>query len=318
VCAVWSPRGAVSDVARRNRSTVVTLRDGSRHEHVHSPGGWRVEFVAAGARSTVDLGGIRPEASTTTRSAPEPARVIPTEADVEYSIYVRAPGAGSGARSPLPWYADASESARARFAVLELGEPHYRRSELSWRDAGGPTATAAFAVDGDDFVIEVDVRKTELCFVPAGRANELDNEQPDINSDGLQLYVLGASRVAGRRVPTRGAWVMVPEPDGASLRVREIPGADRAVPLRAEWRRTPDGYAIRCTMPLRELADAFGGRRQFLIDLAVNEITPDRERRRGQLVLSGARGEWVYLRGDRQPPGRFVVVEVLDAPRERT
>jgi hypothetical protein len=31
----------------------------------------------------------------------------------------------------------------------------------------------------------------------------------------------------------------------------------------------------------------------------INETAPGRERRRGQLVLSGARGEFVYLRGDR-------------------
>ncbi len=37
----------------------------------------------------------------------------------------------------------------------------------------------------------------------------------------------------------------------------------------------------------------------FHFDLIVNERPPERERRRGQLVLSGARGEFVYLRGDR-------------------
>jgi hypothetical protein len=31
----------------------------------------------------------------------------------------------------------------------------------------------------------------------------------------------------------------------------------------------------------------------------VNETSPDRERRRGQLVLGGSEGQFVYLRGDR-------------------
>jgi hypothetical protein len=45
----------------------------------------------------------------------------------------------------------------------------------------------------------------------------------------------------------------------------------------------------------------------FLFDLVVNEISPDRDRRRGQLVLHGARGEWVYLRGDREAPDDMLV-----------
>ena len=30
-------------------------------------------------------------------------------------------------------------------------------------------------------------------------------------------------------------------------------------------------------------------------------MSPDRERRRGQLVLGGKPGEFIYLRGDRHP-----------------
>jgi hypothetical protein len=42
------------------------------------------------------------------------------------------------------------------------------------------------------------------------------------------------------------------------------------------------------------------------LDVLVNETAPGRERRRGQLVLSGARGEFVYLRGDRHDPASVV------------
>ena len=38
------------------------------------------------------------------------------------------------------------------------------------------------------------------------------------------------------------------------------------------------------------------------LDLIVNEMPRGRERRRGQLVMSGGRGEFVYLRGDRHEP----------------
>ena len=37
----------------------------------------------------------------------------------------------------------------------------------------------------------------------------------------------------------------------------------------------------------------------FKLGVAVNEMTPDRERRRGQLVMGGRAGDFVYLRGDR-------------------
>jgi len=35
------------------------------------------------------------------------------------------------------------------------------------------------------------------------------------------------------------------------------------------------------------------------LGVAVNEMSPDRERRRGQLVMGGRAGGFVYLRGDR-------------------
>jgi hypothetical protein len=44
------------------------------------------------------------------------------------------------------------------------------------------------------------------------------------------------------------------------------------------------------------------------LDLVVNEMPAGRERRRGQLVLSGGAGEYVYLRGDRHDAARLVSV----------
>ena len=41
----------------------------------------------------------------------------------------------------------------------------------------------------------------------------------------------------------------------------------------------------------------------------MNRMRPGRERRAGQLVWSGG-GGWVYLRGDRQDPARFGVLEL--------
>ena len=55
------------------------------------------------------------------------------------------------------------------------------------------------------------------------------------------------------------------------------------------------------------------GVRPAALDVIVNEMPAGRERRRGQLVLSGARGEFVYLRGDRHDPTRLLALTLPDA-----
>jgi hypothetical protein len=49
------------------------------------------------------------------------------------------------------------------------------------------------------------------------------------------------------------------------------------------------------------------------IDIIVNEKPRGRERRRGQLVMSGAAREFVYLRGDRHERSRLVPLQFPDA-----
>ena len=40
-----------------------------------------------------------------------------------------------------------------------------------------------------------------------------------------------------------------------------------------------------------------------MLDVVVNLLAPGRERRSGQLIMSGANAaEWIYLAGNRQPP----------------
>ena len=50
-----------------------------------------------------------------------------------------------------------------------------------------------------------------------------------------------------------------------------------------------------------------------MLNVVINEISRDRERRRGQLVATGATGEWVYLRGDREDPHRMLAFAIVDA-----
>ena len=63
--------------------------------------------------------------------------------------------------------------------------------------------------------------------------------------------------------------------------------------------RRGDGYRVNIDLDAREVS---------AIDLVVNEMPRGRHRRRGQLVLSGGNGEFVYLRGDRQDDDRLVPI----------
>jgi hypothetical protein len=84
------------------------------------------------------------------------------------------------------------------------------------------------------------------------------------------------------------------------MRGPQTAGADDAPPLAASSREIAGGYELRFTVSRSALSPTFA------VDVLVNEISPDRQRRRGQLVMSGARGDRVYLRGDRQPLEHFI------------
>ena len=293
---VWSWRGAVADVVFAEDAIRVHLLDGSLHEHARSEGAWHVALTTGGgATSGIHLAGLRPRAAPppVTRHAAYAWRAEPR----------RVPRAAAGAL----WWSEIDESLRAQRLHVHLAEPHYRRSEETWLEAGSPSATVALHVAGEALVIEVDVQKGELTFVPPGAVNDLDNEPADINGDGLQLYVV--VRDEARAPPRRGAaWVLVPEPYGA-MRASAVQGYPQSLSLRSTWRLTPKGYAVRCEIPLDQLRPSL----RFDADVIVNESAPGRERRRGQLVMSGGAGEFVYLRGDRQPAERLLSFIIADA-----
>jgi hypothetical protein len=185
-------------------------------------------------------------------------------------------------------------------ATFVLGEENYRRSEESWSEAGRPTAMVTVAtMRPDTITVTVDVSQVHRRFVSVDAENPLDNEPVAINGDGVQLYV-----VAGER---KGGWLLVPQAESRDVGVRAIEGWDNGLSVSATWEPTESGYSLDAEVSLQ------AGATKVALDVIVNETTPERERRRGQLVLSGARGEFVYLRGDRHEIERLLRFNMTNA-----
>ena len=83
--------------------------------------------------------------------------------------------------------------------------------------------------------------------------------------------------------------------DEGVVRARAINGWPTDRRLSASWRRAEGGYVVQIRFPVTPRPKG-----ELQVGLVVNERPTARERRRGQLVLGGARGEFVYLRGDRE------------------
>jgi hypothetical protein len=285
---VWSIRGAVREVSADGEALVVALADGTRHRHERAGAGWRLTFVAGAARSTIDLVGARSRPD-------EPPATGEDVAPLQPVVLLRRLPAPVAAGS---WLIDTDPGAHvARFA---LARRHYRRTEESWRDAGAPRASVAVGVDPTGLVVEADVRKAgPLTFAVAGAENQFDNEHPDVDGDGLQLYLAALWRAAG----APDGWRVVPVPGSTEARVAAVAGlAGSSPPPTARWSPTPHGYRVQVRVPLVVPVDGA----PFRLDLAVNEKPPHRARRRGQLLLSASRGEFVYLQGDRVAPARWL------------
>jgi hypothetical protein len=241
----------------------VTLSDGVVHTHVPTDAGWRIHLDTGNAQRAIDLGG------RVAASSPAVAPGSPHSVDA-----IRLPLAG---------------------AWLELGEPHYRRSEQSWSDAGGPTATVYMARTSSGMHLGIHVAQSDLSFAPAKAVNDYDNEPAEINGDGVQLYVQGDNRLSG--------WTLIPQRDSAGVRIRQIEGWTSPRAVTATWRVEGNGYVMDVQVP---------GAPPVAIDVIINEMPLGRGRRRGQLVLSGARGEFVYLRGDRHEVHHLIPIRHAD------
>ncbi|HEV2642995.1 MAG TPA: heparinase II/III family protein [Candidatus Elarobacter sp.] len=270
--SVWSWRDAVESVEADDVGVRVVQHDGTCDLHSWDASGWRIErSVQCGSETRgehVVLGGLRDIAEET----PEPAAPVAGE---------------TSSAAPLP-------------ATFTLGEPHYRRSEESWSEAGRPSAGVTIATTrADTLTVTVDVSGVHRCFVPIDADNPLDNEPAAIDGAGVQLYVAAGERTGG--------WLLVPDPSSREVGVRAIEGWDAGLTVTARWEPAASGFSLVADVALPPKTAEFG------LDVLVNETAPGRDRRRGQLVLSGARGEFVYLRGDRHEKARLRRFTISDA-----
>ena len=273
ITSVWSWAQHVTGVGVRDGILVIHRGDQERHEHARTANGWSVTLHAGNALSSIDLGGLRPTAHSSPRAYRDDPR--PRERHLH------------------------PKGERLRFM---LGESAYRRSEESWDEAGGPRATVTIESTQTDLSLRVDVQKRDIVFRATDAPDPaLDNEHPDIHSDGVQLYITASDW------PRHAGWLLVPEHPEPRVRVRHVDGTKINVPLVATWTPQPDGYSMHFTIPL----DALGGGPEvpIALDVIVNDMSPARTRRRGQLVLSGG-GGWIYLQGDRQSPSRFLPIVI--------
>ncbi|MDQ6831019.1 MAG: heparinase II/III-family protein [Gemmatimonadota bacterium] len=278
---IWNWGTPFSSVESDEEALHIVRNDGTSHRHSRTEEGWHVERDDA----EIDLADERELSEEEKLAARLPYDPNAQANDVEPMV--------------VPRIADESEI--EPFALsFELGEDVYRISEDSWLDAGEPTALVRIAAGADALFVDVEVRKADVTFRAADAIDPaLDNEHPDIHSDGVQLYARSPSGI-------QRAWLIVPDKDSHAVRIRDVDGTSGGDELRASWRRIPGGYAVRAAVPF-----AIDDGDIFYLDVVVNDMAPGRERRRGQLVLSGGAGEYIYLRGDRQPAERlmpFVIV----------
>lgn len=312
LASVWSWRGAVAAAYVEGDDVIVQLDHDTRHAHRRTAEGWHIDLLAGGARSSIDLGGLRGQRSATPQEPLETVSTLGSEPGTAASVLALEPLPEPELEGPLRMMPGALvDDPDVACWIASLGEGDWRRTEDDWRAAGGPTADVAVALVGEQLVLEVHVRAREPYFAPATAHNPLDNEHPDVNSSGIQLY-FGQHQPTDPALPPPApdaAWLLVPE---AAPRVRVTPrgGDDDMLPdLDAIWAPAPDGYIMRVSVAREWVADA----NLLGLHLVVNEMPRGRERRRGQLVLGGARGEWGYLRGDREDGGRLVYFDTSDA-----
>jgi hypothetical protein len=257
----------------------------SRHRHLATAEGWDI----SGDDGTVRLTGLRRAAS-----GPKPL--------IDLNRPTRVAGTVPHV-SPPPALDGTLDGFESDEPLTMDYEDQYRRSEEPYPGPEELSATALVNWDEDALYLGVEVVKPDVAVRPADAPPlRLDNEPEEIHADGVQVYL---RPVAGG--PVYGFLVTLADEHGG-VRVRPAgDGAGTPDMLSGAWSRTDAGYTLSLRIALPEWSARGGDTLDF--DLLVNEMRPGRVRRAGQLVWSGG-GGWVYLRGDRQSPEAFGVLEL--------
>ncbi|HEV2671602.1 MAG TPA: sugar-binding protein, partial [Gemmatimonadales bacterium] len=265
----------------------------------HRPGNseWTIESVEGAAPPQV------------LRGARETAPPFKPMVEIDLPTPVAAPAFHvSASPPPLDGTLDGFELSEPLQLALE---DQYRRSEDAYPGPDDFAAVAYAAWDERCLYLAVEVKKPDVCLrAPDAPPLRLDNEPDDIHSDGLQVYVAPAhsAKEGGRPV----GYLIVPQANAPGVRVSittDTSAPADAAAVRGAWRRTAQGYCVTVAIAWPDGVYSHAGARVGF-DLIVNEMLAGRMRRTGQLVWSGGNG-WVWLRGDRQNPSRFGVLELV-------
>lgn len=287
---IWNWGAAIELASVIDGGVSVHMAGGARHDHRPVGNEWRVEMTSGEKCQALRLAGVRDVVARDAREPGRPSGSAATSLEAAFDAVSSTEPIPLGDSSPV---------------TFELGRGSYRISEESWEEAGRPTATVRLLARGGELLVDVDVRKSPVVFRDADAEDpRLDNENPDIHSDGVQIHL---------HVPDGGglvSWLAIPEPRGA-LRTHAIGGARSDVRLAARWHPTSTGYVVSVAIPLASLGVTEGG--TFGLQVVVNDMAPGRARRRGQLVLRGGEGKHIYLRGDREQFVNFLRFAVHNA-----
>ncbi|HWP02939.1 MAG TPA: heparinase II/III family protein [Gemmatimonadaceae bacterium] len=293
IVAVWDWSGSVREAHWERGAVRVVLEGG--WEDIHLPGDlvWNVTRrdgkVAEAMSFEAGVLDEWPEVPEPAAVAKEPL-LVPTLRRAPRSVGELS-GLAAAAGTSVPLY--------------RLGRAHYRRSEETWEEAGRPEAGVALAVAEGRLYVEVTVAKKELRLSSRVLENHLDNEPVEINADGVQLHIMGDRSLDN---PPHHVWLMALG-EGGEVIIRDILHDGPVPDVGAEWQKIDAGYQLLAWIDLLALGSR--DEKRGWLDVLINETVPTRERRRGQLVLSGAAGEWVYIRGPRQDPERYLPICIV-------
>ncbi len=298
----WVPldRYSISANADGFASVAVTVT-GTESVHTRTALGWHIALKARNATSSIDL---------SWRTEPDDAASSANDA----SGFDEAESCEREPHAPHVVY---QLHEHPRTVAFDLSEPHYRRTEQTWAEAGRPEAAVAMSVKDDLFTVTV-VRFTDTIVVPGeDQENLLDNERRDVNADGAEVFI-----TTRPGAPWVGSWLAVPATEGPATespategpategpatkasptdhRARSVETTPGSPPAKVRWAPvTVDNrkaFMLEFHLPVAEIPVEADG--TFALEVIVNERPRDRVRRRGQLVMSGG-GGFAYLRGDR-------------------